>query len=60
MNNEIKIAAIVTVGTFVFTAACIVIGGIVSGGASVGMALAIGTIAAMCVALGIAFGKIVG
>ncbi|HEY5555896.1 hypothetical protein [Acetobacterium sp.] len=60
MNNEIKIAAIITFGTFVFTGACIIIGGVVSGGASMGMAIAIGNIAAMCVALGIAFGKIVG
>lgn len=56
MNIDMKKAGIVTAGAFLFTTACIAIGGIVSGaGPNMGAALAIGTIAAMCVAVGIGF-----
>ncbi len=56
MNIDMKKAGIVTVGTFLFTTACISIGGIVSGaGPNMGAAIAIGIISAMCVAVGIGF-----
>lgn len=56
MNVDIKKAGVVTVGAFLFTTACIAVGGIVSGaGPNMGASLAIGTIAAMCVAVGIGF-----
>ncbi|OFV69131.1 hypothetical protein [Acetobacterium wieringae] len=56
MNIDFKKAGIVTIGTFLFTTACISIGGVVSGaGPNMGAAVAIGIIAAMCVAAGIAF-----
>jgi hypothetical protein len=54
MKSDFKKAGIITAGAFIFTTACISIGGIVSGaGANIGAALAIGVMAAMCVAVGI-------
>lgn len=56
MKTNLKQAIIITAGAFLFTTACIAIGGIVSGaGPNIGAAVAIGTIAAMCVAVGIVF-----
>ena len=56
MKTDLKQATIITAGAFLFTSACIAIGGIVSGaGPNMGAALAIGIISAMCVAVGIGF-----